>query len=307
MSIFYKMAYSWSGKDNNEVFQFAGQLSCVAVVGFNFDENGLISVPNGFSGLLPLKQQGLEILPVVQNQVQGAFSGGLLEGILANSGKRRQLVGNCQKLIEQYGLRGIHLNLENYRGDAALLTQLVEELYHLLRPKAEVSMALPAKTKITTWFNGYDYQALTKVTDWTLLMSYDLHWSGGPPGPVGSLKWMGEVADYAIDLGWRREQLVLGIPLYGYDWPENGRGKVVLNHQVRALQGAKGITGRWHSQYGESNMTYKEGDIVHQVWYQDDGAVAAKVDLAKQKGLRGVGFWRLGFQFPGVWQALSKV
>lgn len=304
MRDFKVLAYCMPQQDNVEALRFGRYLTHLAVTGFAVAADGNISVPGGFEPLLGLQEQGLDILPVVQNLVQGAFDGKLLAEILNNLRKRRRLVNNCVQLVQKYRCSGIHINFENYKGEAAVLTRFMHELYQELKGEATVSMALPAKTKETTWFEGYDYRGLSEVNDFALLMTYDLHWPGGEPGPVSSVPWMEQVVDNALSRGWKHKQLFLGVPLYGYDWPRHDRARVVLHSQVMSLLESKGIHSTWDRQHGESHFTYLKDGQKHQVWFQDTQSVGVKIALAKEKGLAGVGFWRLGFQFPGLWDVL---
>jgi len=302
--VFKKLAYCLPGRDNKEAFTFKKYLTDLAVIGFNLDHNATVKVPNGFTELLSLKDSGINILAVVQNLVKGGFDGKMLEEILSSRDLRKKLVENCVQLVKTYNLSGVHINFEGYKGDPTLLNGFMRELSYRLRPNASVSIALPAKTKNTTWFKGYDYYGLSHFNDFALLMTYDLHWPGGDPGPVSSVPWMGKVVNYALSRGWNEKQLFLGVPLYGYDWPEKGKAKAILHSQVMDLLDTTSHVSNWDAYHGESHFSYINDNMKHYVWYQDIQSVGAKAALAQTKGLAGIGFWRLGFQFNGMWEVL---
>ena len=53
--------------------------------------------------------------------------------------------------------------------------------------------------------------------DFIFFMTYEWGWSGGPPMAVSPLNQVRRVLDYAISVV-PREKVMMGIPLYGYDW-----------------------------------------------------------------------------------------
>ena len=64
-------------------------------------------------------------------------------------------------------------------------------------------------------------------------MGYDYHWATSPPGPVAPVGWIRAVLRYA-KTQIPASKIILGIPLYGYDW-SGGHGTAVTWLQALRL------------------------------------------------------------------------
>ena len=56
---------------------------------------------------------------------------------------------------------------------------------------------------------------------------------------------------------------------------------------------------------GAPYLRYRADGVDHEVWYEDDDSIAAKLELADAYGVGAVELWRLGAEDPGLWGALS--
>lgn len=57
---------------------------------------------------------------------------------------------------------------------------------------------------------------------------------------------------------------------------------------------------------GTPHFTYTDGGRRHEVWYQDAHGSAAHLAAMGKYGVRNSGLWALGFEDPGLWQALAQ-
>ena len=48
-------------------------------------------------------------------------------------------------------------------------------------------------------------------------------------------------------------------------------------------------------------FTYRKDGILHEVWFEDVRSIEAKLQLAQEKGLMGVGYWNLMRPFRANW------
>lgn len=218
---------------------------------------------------------------------------------------------------------GVDLDFEGMRvADRAALVAFVQKLakaLHATKPKAQLSLATPA----VDWSKAYDLAALAETADFLFIMGYAYHYGGsanaGPVAPLdGGTTWnkyhlTSTVETYLAAVGAaRRERIVLGLPLYGTDWPTagpellaktTGTGTSVFYADAR-LQAL--MVGRlWDDESSTPWYRYQKAGAWHQVFYDDEESLAKKMDFALSKSLGGVGFWALGYEDASLWKAVG--
>ena len=65
----------------------------------------------------------------------------------------------------------------------------------------------------------YDYAAITPLVDSIRVMAYDYSNASTDAGPVAPLDWVERVIAGTSAASGDPSKLVLGVPLYGYNWP----------------------------------------------------------------------------------------
>ena len=109
------------------------------------------------------------------------------------------------------------------------------------------------------------------------------------------------------------EKLWLGVPLYGYDWPlpfVQGRTKARSLSPQEAV--ALAVRYRVEIQYDQQSQApwfryTDEAGVLHEVWFEDARSIRAKLELARSRGLYGVGYWNLMRPFPQNWALLNSL
>jgi spore germination protein YaaH len=137
-------------------------------------------------------------------------------------------------------------------------------------------------------------------------MNWGVHWATSAPGPLADLPWATDNADYVASMP-QKKKWILGTPMYGLDWPGNGgtdeEATPLEYADVQALVARVGATPRFDTAAGEWTFAYHSAadGKTHTVWYVDSRAIAQRFALARNRGLGGVGVWRLGVEDPAVW------
>jgi len=172
-------------------------------------------------------------------------------------------------------------------------------------PAAEISLATPA----VNWSGRADLKSLSEICDYIIMMGYNYYWSGSTiAGPVAPLT--GETYDVtqSIDeeylaVGVPPGKLLLGVPWYGYDWPVESSAR-------KAAATEKGTSRTYNSAeqladtYGKTFdaivkvpwLSYFSSAKWRQLWYDDSLSLALKYELAKNRGLAGIGIWALSYE-----------
>lgn len=144
---------------------------------------------------------------------------------------------------------------------------------------------------------AYDLAALDQVADGVILRAYHEGRSAGPAGPVAPLPWVeGAVRSAASQVA--RSRIILGVALFGYDWPARGAGEVVSMREALGRAARAGVPVVWDVR--AQTPYYRILDRT--VHFEDVRSVERKLALAAHLGLAGVAFWRLGSESPDLWE-----
>ena len=240
------------------------------------------------------------------------FDDAIMAAVLPDATRRATTITRLSELVDGADAHGVSVDCEGM--DAALRAPFVDFVAELGAAVDEVTVALPA----IDWSDAYDYGALAEHADALFIMGYDYHWSGGEPGPVAplfggdpwsdwSLAWT--VSDYRA-AGVGDDKLVLGLPLYGRDWPTtdttvpgSATGRASAVFLAEAVEQAD-VSGRLFDDTTATPYTFP--DATSQLWYDDTDSIQRKVAWAVDGGLRGVGFWALNYESgdPDFWSMI---
>ncbi|MDW7982192.1 MAG: glycosyl hydrolase family 18 protein [Thermomicrobium sp.] len=286
-----------------------GTLDLVSPYFFQLRADGTIEELSDPTADAFLRQSGLPIVPMIKNVPRwDEFT-----PLLADPQQRAAIIGRIVDLVTRRGYSGIHIDFEAVNArDAPHLTAFMRELAAQLRPRGKlVTQAVIARTSDTptTWGGAYDYPALAEVNDYIVVMAYDFHSAGGSPGPVAPLTWVQRVVSY-LTTRVPPDRLILGIPLYGYDWNRTAGppARSVRFDQVRELLRRPGTTSGYDQTEHEAWLRYTDDQgNQHEVWYADVRSVTARLSLALDRGLAGAAFWRLGHEDPAIWDELGRL
>lgn len=251
----------------------------------------------------------LPILAIIHNYASPQY-GPLIHLVLTTASARHALVESTLAMLERYGFAGVNVDFEFVPPeDRSYLSAFMEELGAHLRPagyRATISVPAELEDNPRHPFSGaFSYPDLAGPSDQVYVLAYDEHFA--TPGPIASLGFVRRVLDYALTVI-PRAKIKLGMPVYGYDWPETGGiPRTLAYRQVIALAQRTGAAVRYDLTAQESTFEYTENGVRHIVWFEDARSFAAKLDLARSLDLPGSGVWRLGLEDPAVWDVLARV
>lgn len=228
-----------------------------------------------------------------------------LRHILSSPQNIQAHVQQLVALVTQHGYDGIELDYEHLwnASDRAPYTDLVTQAAAALHAQGkQITLALPAMDHDDTR-NAYDYAALNAQVDVMHLMAYDYHYLGGDHlGPIAPLDWVEAVAARAGGIG-DASKYVMAVANYaiGPGWygsvPEaiakcGGNYSTVDTHMANCSYGARPAGRSPHC------------DNAH-IFFEDGGSVTEKVQSAKKHGLGGIGYWTVGSEPDGFFDAIK--
>lgn len=270
-------------------------------------------------------EHDVKVMPLVVNE---GFDQPALRRLLADTAARGRATRSLATLCEDEGYWGIQFDIENVNmQDRDLFTDWYTETANALHAVGcTISIAVvhrPAEFAGPTgyhrflyenWRAGYDLAAIGRVGDFISLMTYAQQTRRTPPGPIAGLPWMRAVVDYSLKYV-PANKLSLGIPTWSEHWytrddssiPEHARSwsRSVSWEWGKGLAERHGAEIQWDEKQGVPFAYYANGGVYEWIFYENARSFRAKLDLMKEKKLRGFSVWVLGPEDPAIWELLK--
>ncbi|GMQ58891.1 glycoside hydrolase family 18 protein [Vallitalea sediminicola] len=257
-------------------------------------------------------------LMVITNIDDGGFSIENATAILNDEAAQDKLLDEAIAIMKEKGYLGIdfdfeYLGAENRKPYIDFLKKAKKRLNEE-DERYTLSVALAPKIgddQVGILYEGHDYREIGKIVDFIFIMTYEWGWSGGPPRAVAPINEVRKVVEYALSHV-PNEKIMMGIPLYGYDWTlpfvEGGKFAKAIGFKDGA-QLAKKYNRQ--IQFDEKSQSpffryIDEEGKEHEVWFEDARSLQAKFDLVKELGLRGFFYWVLAREAPQNWELVEE-
>ena len=233
----------------------------------------------------------------------GMFNEALAAYVVSTAERRQALIDAIKVNIETKGLGGVDFDFEYVPvGSRDNYSTLVSEAREQLNPLGYVvTVALAPKTSAEQkglLYEGHDYGAMGAAANYALLMTYEWGYTFGPPLAVSPINQMRRVLDYGVT-EIPREKILMGMPNYGYDWKlpfvqGKSQAEKISNEEAAARARRYGVNVQYDMQSQAPNYTYYDSEgIQHQVWFENENSIRAKLALVEEYDLAGVGFWNI--------------
>jgi spore germination protein YaaH len=270
------------------------------------------------------KAHGVKLMPLVVNE---GFNQPALRRLLADTAARARAITSLVELCRRNGYWGIQFDIENLNiQDRDRFTSWFTDAARALHGAGfTISAAIVHQTDGLPGPTGYhrfladswrtfDIAALGRAADFLSVMSYDQHTRRTPPGPVAGMPWVRSVAEYFLKFV-AADKLSLGIPLYGDYWsarPDAGPDRVRTTASSvswswgSGLAERNGATIKWDDAQQVPFASFEVGGTFEWVFLENARSFAAKLELVREKKLRGFSAWVLGPEDPAIWQTLGR-
>ncbi len=271
------------------------------------------------------REHGVAVMPLIHNP---GFNQEMLHQLLVNDAARARTIASLLELCQRHSFDGIQFDFENLNmNDGDAFTRFYQEAARALHGAGfRISVAvvhrpdvLPGPTRYHKWIfknwrAGYDLEALAAAGDFVTIMSYSQHTRRTPPGPQAGLPWVREVAEHFLQY-MPPEKLSLGIPLGSQHWytsqeddidPERARSysRGLTHRRALVLVERYGGELHWSDVHQVPYAFLSRGGTWEWIFMEDARSFRAKLDLARELGLRGFSAWVLGPEDPEIWDAL---
>ncbi|GEM_PF-1018306 len=240
---------------------------------------------------------------------------------IVNSSANRAIA--CNNICEQMalGADGVNIDFElpnsaDKSGFYAFLRELADSV-HNRWPERWVSVCLPP----VDWSGTFTSDSLLPHLDALFLMGYGYYWSGssatGPLAPLDDPLCAYDIA-YAMNYycggdPFKRSRFIVGLPLYGYNWPCSGtsRGSATTGSGTAKIYSTCIAESLDYTNHWDSNAPcpwYHYGSY-RQTWWDNARSLDLKYRWTVDNGLMGIGFWALGYDDNDLafWDGIQTV
>ena len=259
-------------------------------------------------------KRGVEPLLVLTPFSGGAFNNQLVKVLTENDEIQEKVIDQLYRAVEDNGYAGVDIDFEYILPENRIrFAQFVGRVRKRMSAGGyRTSVALAPKVSDTQkglLVEGLDYYLLGESADFVFLMTYEWGYTYGPPMAVAPADKVRQVLEYAVTRI-PAEKLIMGIPNYGYDWPlpyERGltRARTIGNVEAVRIAAENGAEIRYARIAQSPWFTYMSAGQSHEVWFEDPRSIMAKLDLAGEYGLSGIGYWNLMRPFRANWLLLG--
>lgn len=255
------------------------------------------------------KNNKTKLIPTISNS-----SAQELSAILNSDNSLNTHINAIVNEVKTYGYDGIDIDYEQILGaDRDRFTKFVERLATKLHEDNKVlTIAILWKNDLESVLEGasesrmaQDWEAIGEHVDEFRIMAYDYTHSYNSDGPIAPRDWIRSILDYALtqvdDL-----KIVLGLPLYAYEWTEGTKGAKALvwndvNSRIQTYQSTISYN-ELDPEYFEKKLVYNVGGVNKIVWYQDGESTEKRIEIVQTYGINKFIFWRLGGEDPEVFK-----
>jgi spore germination protein YaaH len=272
------------------------------------------------------RNNGVKVLPTIQNFGDTGFDPTMVDSIIEDPTARSRHVTEIVNLVLTNHYDGIDIDYESMPVSVqSYFSSFIGELGSALRQHQKLlSVTVYAKTSDSTNWAGpgaEDWTALASGVDSLKVMAYDYHWSTFHAGPISPLDWLQDILNYARTIPQAKGKIIVGLPFYGLNWGGNASAKEVMYNEAMHIisQNAVENYNRYSIQHSdpvcsyywknvEMHFEYNSTGVTHTVYYQDREAFRERLAIINQYRdiIKGVTFWRLGGEDPGIWQEIGS-
>lgn len=251
-----------------------------------------------------LRQHAVAILPRVSNVAGDAWHTEEVEALLHSEPERLKAARRLADLVASLDVDGLNLDFEALKPeDNAYLLEFINDLANALHAKGKLlTVDVPPNDP------AFDLEVIGRLADGVILMAYDEHFPGSPPGPIASESWFEDSVD-TLAGAVPRDKLIVAMGNYGYDWTRGLRRPAdVLTYSevmAAAIDHAEAVPEMDPTSRNPRFEYRDDKGRIHEVWFLDMLTVWNQVRLAHTRRVAGLGLWRLGSEAPDTWRVLQ--
>jgi len=253
-----------------------------------------------------LHSHNILVIPTITNAHNGIWDGEQVSNLLNDKELMTKHIDNIVKLVISKDYDGIDIDYENLSPeDRKIFSIFIKKLADALEAKKRkltVNLTAKVSDEKTGWTpDAQDWSVIGQYADEVRIMAYDYHSVSSRPGPIAPIDWVEDVLEYATKKI-PGHKIIVGIPLYGYDWSEESADSLAWEETVKL-----GNRALLDEEKQSVWFEYVKDGVYRQAWFENATTTAAKLKLIKNFHLGGINFWRLGGEDPNTWPIVNEL
>jgi len=236
-----------------------------------------------------------------------------LKILLTNEESGNNLVKQIKEVVKEDGFDGVNIDFEFQNDPLAILEEDFGQFLNKLNlaEVGEISVDVFANTVIKG--DADKLKVFLEKIDNLEVMAYDFHRPGvdfaGSVAPISSNageRSISEVVEKIISANLDKSKIIMAYPLYGYEWKtytkdfgsqiKRGWYQMSSWNRTKELIKEKGLESNWDELSMTPWLVFEENGQIHQIYFENERSLKAKLDLVEQNQLGGYGFWALGYE-----------
>lgn len=261
------------------------------------------------------------------------FKDSELDKFMSDEFAKKRLVVDVEKLVKENQFDGVNIDFEYMSNNQRMLDDDFVDFYRMAKAGGwgEVGVDVFANTIIKGDLGRL--KKMAETVDWVVVMAYDFKRPGsdfvGSVAPIKSEVGSRSISEIVEKIAGDEEivkKIVMAYPLYGYEWltesgeygsstKADGYGRTVFYSEGVGWTGVKWdeLTmtpwTAWQEKVKKTKIIsqkigkrvvkkteYYYIDQWHQAYFENEKSLKAKIDLAKNTKVGGIGFWALGYE-----------
>ena len=309
--------YAYPNIDRQLLYRTLPYLTFLTVFTYGFTDEGILIEPDDTELIQIAGNFGVAPVMLISTLTeQGTFSNLLAKTLLEDNTLQQILIENIITVMEQKGYVALDIDFEylpvenrdNY-------IDFVSNLTRQLNDRGFISLvALAPKTSVNQpglLYQSHDYKGLGEAVNLALLMTYEWGYTYGPPMAVSPIDKVEEVVRFGVSQI-NPQKILMGIPLYGYDWSlpymrGNTVAKSLSPQQALEIASENNVVIEYDEVSQAPYFYYTKDGKSHIVWFEDADSAVAKLNLTDKYNLVGASYWNITKDFPQNWLVLISL
>jgi spore germination protein YaaH len=244
----------------------------------------------------------------------------------------KNLTQEVLPIMNHYGFTDLNLDIEHTQNASSAaqmhFLQFMQTVKNELKKEPGRTLTVDVTTvDLLSNNNLIKPREAAKIADLVVVMAYDYHSQGSQvTGPVAPLSGAGIVSEYDTEAAIQnalllmpRQKIILGVPLYGYEWETLGtvpRSAIIPNSGFAASnRRAEKLVAECATCSAQFDQTAQEAYVIysdpatntyHQIFYPTSKSTAEKIALAETNDLKGLALWSLGYEGQTILNPLQS-
>ncbi|MDC1106055.1 glycoside hydrolase family 18 protein [Prolixibacteraceae bacterium] len=228
--------------------------------------------------------------------------------LLSSEKHMKTFAAELKDMLIRNNIDGVNLNFQMFKetglNDKDHLCRFVDVIHQTFGQEADYPLQVTAN--VTTNYRAWDYEELSKRTDFLTAVLYGFSRKFSAPLDIIKIK-----VDELKAKGISPDRLVPIFPFYGNRWivnKTNDRHLMLVGYVPMKLHKVyDNAEKKWHEKEQCHTFDYRDDKDWIRVYAEDERSIEAKIKFVKNQGLLGYGWYNIGLEHSDQAEMLTKL